>query len=113
MANVYRVTIAHESEFKKPLLLSRGERLRFERRTTQWEGWLWCVTQDGQSGWIPEAWVDVEGDTCVMNRDYDATELTVAVGEALKAILTESGWLLAVSASGQTGWVPLECVELV
>jgi len=31
----------------------------------------------------------------------------------LKAILTESGWLLAVSASGQTGWVPLECVELV
>jgi hypothetical protein len=111
MANLYRVQVPYETEFKQPLLLSRGERLHFERRATQWEGWLWCTTPDGKSGWVPEAWIDVEGDTCVMNQDYDATELTVAVGEELKAILTESGWLLATSASGQTGWVPLECVE--
>jgi hypothetical protein len=54
--------------------------------------------------------MEIEGDIGRMIREYNATELTVNRGDYLRPILTESGWLLAVSAAGVTGWVPLECV---
>jgi hypothetical protein len=92
-------------------MVSRGERLRCERRETQWEGWLWCAAPDGRAGWVPEPWVELAGEAGVMTRDYDAAELTVAPGDVLEGVLTASSWLLAVTTSGQQGWVPLECVE--
>ena len=113
MADIYRVAQAHEPDCRDPLVLNKGDTLDFERRKTKWDGWLWCSTQTGKSGWVPEPWVKVQGDSCVMERDYNALELSVQPGERLEAILTASSWLLAVSASGTTGWVPLECVEKV
>ncbi|MCP4247550.1 MAG: hypothetical protein GY778_10920 [bacterium] len=113
MANVYRVVRAHELGHADPLVLKKGDRVPFERRQTEWDGWLWCSTPTGESGWIPEPWVKIQGDVCVVQRDYNALELAVQPGATLEAILTESGWLLAISSTGTTGWVPLECVELL
>jgi len=31
---------------------------------------------------VPENWVEIEGDSCVMKRDYDATELSVGGGRS-------------------------------
>ena len=112
MAHIYRVVRAHEPDHANPLVLKKGEIVQFERRRTLWDGWLWCSKTTGESGWIPESWVDVRGDICVVQRDYNALELAVQPGELLDAVGTESGWLLAVSSTGATGWVPLECVEL-
>ena len=112
MAQIYRVVRAHEPDHANPLVLTKGEIVQFERRRTLWDGWLWCSKPTGESGWIPESWVDVRGDICVVQRDYNALELAVQPGELLDAVGTESGWLLAVSSTGATGWVPLECAEL-
>lgn len=112
MAHLYRVVRAHEPDHANPLVLKKGERVPFERRRTVWDGWLWCSKPTGESGWIPESWVKIRGDICVVERDYNALELAVQSSEMLDAILTESGWLLATSLAGTTGWVPLECVEL-
>ena len=113
MTQRFRVIEPHRPEASEPLVVSRGEHLRCERRKTQWEGWLWCTTPDGRAGWVPEPWVEVEGEAGVMARDYDATELTVEPGDILEGVLTASSWLLAVAPTGQRGWVPLECVEPV
>lgn len=113
MAEIYRVIQAHKPEDVEPLVLKKGDVVRFERRQTQWEGWLWCTKQTGETGWVPESWVTIEYDNCVMQRDYSAFELTVQPGTTLEANLTESGWLLATTSTGTTGWIPLECVELM
>ena len=112
MAHIYRVVRAHEPDHADPLVLKKGEMVPFERRRTVWDGWLWCTKPTGESGWIPESWVTIQGDICVVERDYNAFELAVQPGEMLDAVLTESGWLLAISSTGTAGWVPLECVEL-
>lgn len=107
---LYRVTKAHKPESSQPLSVLRGERLYYERRLTSWAGWLWCWQPGGHAGWVPEAWVAIEGTECVLQRDYDATELRVQPGESLHGLLVEAGWLQARRATGETGWVPLDCV---
>jgi len=46
-------------------------------------------------------------------RDYDATELTVEVGEELTALAEHSGWFRCRTDTGSLGWVPAENVELL
>jgi len=107
----YHVIKAYESESPDPLKVRAGDRLRYERRQTQWPGWIWCTSETGKCGWVPEAWVEIEGDSCVMKRDYEAVELSVNTCDILEEILIESGWLLAKDANGNHGWVPHERVE--
>jgi hypothetical protein len=107
----YIVVKAHEPGSQAVLTLSRGERLRFERRPTEWRGWLWCTTESGETGWVPEAWVKIEGDTCIVLRDYCSAELPVEVGHEVIGDLIESGWVWVLKGTGATGWVPLECLE--
>lgn len=109
----FRVIKAHEPDETEPLTLFAGEQLQFERRPTEWEGWLWVRSKDGQMGWVPEAWVEAEGRFCVMTRDYDSTELAVEVGDYLHCLLIESDWLWGETPSGTVGWVPLESLEQV
>jgi len=111
MADRYHVIKAHRPDSRTPLTARKGKRLRFERRQTKWEGWLWCETQGGKTGWVPESWVRIKGESCVMIRNYDARELTVDRGTTLIGLLTESGWLIAETSSGERGWVPLENVR--
>ena len=111
MDTMYRVIKPHHPEPQDPVIFTRGEQFSFERRPTTWEGWLWCTTEDGQSAWVPEGWVRIEGDTCTLLRDYDPAELTVHPGDTLSGETTASSWLLAVTPDGQRGWVPLDCLQ--
>jgi uncharacterized protein YgiM (DUF1202 family) len=52
--------------------------------------------------------VEVEGEQCILQREYTATELNVDEGETVTVLLMESGWGWATNESGQSGWVPLE-----
>ena len=83
------------------------------QRESEWAGWVWCTNRDGKSRWVPEAYVERTGDTCVMLRDYEATELSVGVGEAL--VISgeeESGWIWCTNQAGQRGWVPGDNVRV-
>ena len=110
---VYRVVKAHEGSIGDMLVVREGERLAFERRKTEFEGWIWCVSRSGQVAWVPEAWVSLEGRSCVMRRDYDSTELTVGVGEEVTGALVESGWAWVRTSDGREGWVPVNCIEKI
>ena len=55
--------------------------------------------------------MEVEGEQCLLRRDYTATELNVDEGETVTVLLMESGWGWATNESGQSGWVPLEYLD--
>ena len=111
MPETYRVITPHQSTDPDPLIVGRGDCLGFERRETVWPGWIWCTTDSGKSAWVPENWVEIEGDSCVMKRDYDATELSLEVGETVTVEFEESSWAWVTKQSGESGWVPLENLE--
>jgi hypothetical protein len=106
----FRVLNAYGAEFAEPWAVRAGDRVQFERRPTSWAGWLWCTAGDGTSRWVPESWVTLDDDTCVLKRDYAAAELSVAEGDLLTVEFVESGWAWAATEDGRQGWVPLECL---
>ena len=108
MSERYRVVKSYESPYTEPLTLPKGERLRWEPREREWPGWIWCTTELGEARWVPESWVEKEGEYCVLQRDYTATELGVEEDETVTVLLVESSWCWATNESGQSGWVPLE-----
>jgi len=108
-----RVAKPYESAYPDPLKLKKGEKLTAEKKESEWRGWLWCTDSKGISGWVPEVYLRVDGDTAVMLNDYDATELTVRPGDRLTILKEEGGWYLCLDADGRRGWVPMENVELI
>jgi Variant SH3 domain len=101
------VTQNHEGGLASPIRFGVGEVLRWESRPTEWEGWLWCTDAKGMNGWVPERYVEkIDSDRCRTLRDYDATELTVRVGDELDVHFAESGWAWCETADGRKGWVP-------
>jgi uncharacterized protein YgiM (DUF1202 family) len=108
---IYRTIRAYESAYPEPLRLESGDRVRIGVRESEWAGWLWCTDESGRNGWIPEAYIRREGPVGVMLVGYDATELTVAKGEPVEVLETQSGWALCRKADGPTGWLPLENLD--
>jgi hypothetical protein len=104
----YRVVKSCESPYTEPLTLPKGERLRWEPRECESPGWIWCTTDGGESRWVPENLVEKEGEYCVLQRPYTATELSVEEGETVTVEFVESGWAWATNESGQSGWVALD-----
>jgi hypothetical protein len=62
---------------------------------------------------VPSPYVERDGSSGIMRRDYDATELTVRGGDLLEVIEEVSSWYLCRTADDQVGWVPCENVESV
>ena len=93
------------------LRLKAGDSVRFERRPTEWEGWVWCTDQRGTDGWVPERWVSVKGNTCTLLREYMSIELNVRKGDVLSVLEEESGWAWVLDSRNRNGWVPLRCIQ--
>jgi hypothetical protein len=108
MQKPVRVIKAHRSAFTDPLIAHQGDQLRFERRETEWPGWIWCTDPSGQAGWVPENWVELNTGFCTLQRDYVATELSVQEGATVAVEWVESGWAWVTTEKGERGWVPLE-----
>ena len=107
----FRVIADYDAAYPEPITLQAGDRVRYERRESEWEGWLWCTSDSGASGWVPEAWLTVSDSFAVARRDYTARELTVRSGMLIAGSLTESGWIWAKTDAGVSGWVPLRVLE--
>ena len=106
-----RAITAHQAEFPDPLAFAAGDVLAAEDRKTAWDGWIWCVNEKGKGGWVPEDYVDRQGDTCTALREYDSAELSVDAGDILEVGEEVGGWLWCVNEEGKGGWIPTACVE--
>jgi hypothetical protein len=108
VTEAYRVVESYRSPYTEPLVLQRGERMTWEPRECEWPGWTWCTTEGGESRWVPENGLEKDGEDCVLQRDYTATELNVEKGETVTVLLMESSWGWVTNEKGESGWVPLE-----
>jgi hypothetical protein len=106
-----RVISEYTSPYTDPVAIHAGEELTIGAKETSWSGWVWCTNRDGQSRWVPEKYVKRSGDTCTALYNYEATELSVSVGEELMMGEEESGWIWSTNREGQSGWVPADHVE--
>jgi hypothetical protein len=79
---------------------------------TDFLGWTWCRGADGREGWVPDAWCVVESGGWRLLRDFDAMELSVAAGDRLRLIHSESGFVFVETTDGATGWLPDAVLEL-
>ena len=78
------------------------------------DGWVWCRHQTGKESWVPVSYLAAgEGNTRTARFDYDATELSVEVGEEFQATLEEHGWLWGRNTQGTWGWVRVAQVERI
>ena len=113
MPLIARVIKRYRSEFPDPLFLNKGERVSVERKKTDWDGGLWCLTERGKKGWVPEIYVGLDGKNGVALRVYDGTELSVSEGDRLVVLEEQSGWFWCRTEKGKLGWVPKENVEIL
>ncbi|MEW5924844.1 MAG: SH3 domain-containing protein [Candidatus Zixiibacteriota bacterium] len=107
-----RVIKAYRSAYPNPLKLKKNDRIRTGEKESEWPGWIWCTDQKNISGWVPESYIQMDGNDAVMLYDYDATELTVNPGDELLIINEEVGWYWCLDQTGDCGWVPKENVKI-
>jgi hypothetical protein len=108
-----RVIADYQAPYPDPIVVVAGDEVSIDSsRKTDWAGWVWCMDRAGKSGWVPEVYIERDGDVGRMRCDYNAIELTVHVGELLTIHKAESGFLWATNQAGQDGWVPSAHVEL-
>lgn len=102
---------AHRPPGDPPLRLRAGEAVTVGRRDEEWPLWLRCRDRNGREGWVPEAWLERQGDGATLRADYDATELELAAGDELAVRWAYGGWLWAERRDGGRGWVPGRVVQ--
>jgi hypothetical protein len=108
-----RVILPYQAQYSDAIKMRIGDDLIPGRKDNQWPGWIWCTAPSGKSGWVPERNIYVDGDTCRALVDYDASELTVEIGDELILLEQESGWFWAHKQNGQKGWIPVEHMEII
>jgi hypothetical protein len=109
------VSVAWDAIYANPLAGRAGERMVATERVENWRetpgwAWRWCRDSLGREGWAPEALLAVVGSEATLREDYDARELTVAVGARLTVARELAGWALCRATDEASGWIPLECL---
>ena len=105
-----KVKSPYRSAYPDPLKLKPGEKVKLGKGISEWSGWAWCEDKNGKTGWVPESYLQIKGNSGKLLFDYDATELTVKKGEELKILKEQSGWLWCENRKGDYGWVPKDKV---
>jgi uncharacterized protein YgiM (DUF1202 family) len=109
----YQVISNYESAYPDPLVFSKGEMLKIGTETSDWPGWVWCTNENGKSGWTPRSYIAIYEKFCKALKDYNASEITVKVGQTLVAEKEESGWIWVTNKTGKSGWIPLKNVKKI
>lgn len=110
-----RVTDVHEVKYPDPIRFQAGEELAVVRRDDAFPRWIWCRATDGREGWVPDAIVELPAgarDRGVARHAYNARELPVSKGDAVRVIATFDGWHWVTEEGGVAGWVPESCVSV-
>lgn len=106
----YRVIKDYESPYPESTVFQKGERVRAGRKfkeDSDWQNWIWCEGENDKKAWVPEDFLDSNGKNGIFNRNYDAMELSIRVGEVLTVSEIVNGFGLSEKPDGTRGWVPM------
>ncbi|MBN2431810.1 MAG: hypothetical protein JXQ27_10055 [Acidobacteria bacterium] len=107
----YRVIVPYMSPYPEPLVFRQRDRVAVGDEFADdpdWPNWRWCERADGLTAWVPEQFLVIQGSEGVFTRDYNALELSVAVGDELVIHEEVNGFGMAETADGRRGWVPMK-----
>ncbi len=105
-----KVIESYNIAYTNPIKLSIGDLVKIVKWETNpdWLGWVFVTDKNDHKGWIYDKCLQIDNQTALIIKDYDATELTVTEGEFVTILNVEAGWAWARSANGSHGWVPLK-----
>jgi hypothetical protein len=102
-----RVTASRARDHIENIRFKLGDELVVGHRNQQFPEFVWCATEDGHAGWVPEARIRTTGrGEAIATSDYDAAQLTVVKDEILDVLEHTESWWRCRNASGVEGWVP-------
>jgi hypothetical protein len=111
MADRYRVIQAYISPYPDSIQFLKGEVVQVIKEFSDdpdWVGWFWCEGKHDNAAWIPKQFLRIQPGYAILNRTYDAKELSVEVGDVLNVTETINGFCMATNEAGIQGWVPLK-----
>jgi hypothetical protein len=100
----------YATQYRDPIQVRTGERVRVGRADDEHPGWVWCTAADGRAGWTPVELLEMDGDSATLRRDYEATELDVRTGDEVSVLDEQHGWLWVRNTAGRSGWIPAASV---
>jgi len=106
----HQITEAYTREFAVAPRASRGDVVHFEKVDPKNHHWFFGRDVRGVVGFFPVDWFQIDGQSAVASRDYDAAELSVSVGRPVTIIERYGGWLF-VADGGSRGWIPEQAVK--
>jgi uncharacterized protein YgiM (DUF1202 family) len=108
------VAVSYDKQYPDPLTMKTGDELKIVKRNDEeWPGWVFCESQSGRKGWVPENSIKIVADSAVAQQNYEASEVTVMEGEIVRIERIESGWAWVTNMTNETGWVPLKNLKIV
>lgn len=110
----YRVIEDYISPYPDPIIFHKGEKVIIGKEfidDPDWKDWVWCEGQNDNQAWVPKQYLETKGKTGVFLTDYNALELSIAVGETLIIYETINGFGMAEKPNGDRGWVPLRNLQ--
>jgi hypothetical protein len=111
----YFVIEDYQSPYPEPIIFLKGEKVIIRKEFTDdpdWKDWVWCEGEHDNQAWVPKQYLGIEAGKGVFNTDYNALELSVAVGEMLRVHETVNGFGMAEKPNGERGWVPLRNLQV-
>ena len=103
----YRVVRDYESPYPNSMSFLKGELVKVGQEfkdDPDWENWAWCEGNN-KKAWVPKQYIKILGTNGILERDYDAMELSVQVGEKLIVHEIVNGFGLSEKPDRAKGWV--------
>jgi len=76
-----------------------------------WKDWVWCKGMNNIKAWAPKQYLEIRDKQATFNRDYNAMELSLTVGEILEVYEIVNGFGIAEKPDGMRGWAPMKYME--
>jgi hypothetical protein len=108
-----RIIEDYNPTYTIPLFFKKNEEVSIGKKDSEWSGWIWCTNQSGDSRWVPENYLEIHGEKGVLNRDYNAVELNIKIGEEYIIKDEEAEWYWVTNKAGKIGWVPIKNVQII
>lgn len=102
---------SYQSAYPNPVKFCVGDDVSVGIKDYEYPGWIRVTTTCGNEGWAPEWYIDQTSQPAKAIYDYDATELTVVVGQRLTLHHFLNSWVWAETECHQLGWLPSACLD--
>lgn len=111
----YGVIKDYKSPYPDPIVFQKGEKVKVcqeFKEDPDWENWIWCEGKNDKKAWVPKQYLNVDGRNGIFNRDYNAMELSVQIGEILVVYEIVNDFGMSERPDGTKGWVPIRNMEI-